>query len=101
MIKTLQIGLSWLPESMGGLQRVYYELVQRLPYVSVDTVGLVVGSKEVARDSNGRVRALSSSGAALSATRPKASTSRPGMRRSSPIADTATFARPWTTRLLP
>lgn len=62
---TLQIGTGWLPEDMGGLQRVYYELMHALPQTGVSVSGLVVGSEQVRQTSGGRVRAPAVQSAAL------------------------------------
>lgn len=51
-IKSLQIGVGWLPEEKGnGLDRVFYALTQNLPDAGVEVRGLVVGSENVAVDS--------------------------------------------------
>ncbi len=54
-LRTLQVGLEWFPERIGGLNRVYYELVRHLPGAGVDVHGLVAGTDDVARDSDGLV----------------------------------------------
>lgn len=59
-MKTLQIGLNWFPEQPGGLDRVYYDYVRYLPQVGVEIRGLVAGSANVARDSNGQVQSFAS-----------------------------------------
>lgn len=65
-IRTLQLGMSWFPEQEGnGLDRVYYALVGHLPDVGVEVSGLVVGSKRVAADTEGRVQAFASERAPL------------------------------------
>jgi glycosyltransferase involved in cell wall biosynthesis len=55
-MKTLQIGMGWLPENSGGLDRVYYGCVHNLPLAGVGVRGLVVGSDRVAQDSQGQVQ---------------------------------------------
>ena len=60
-IKTLQIGVGWLPEEKGnGLDRVFYALTRYLPGAGVDVSGYVVGSERVAEDSGRSVRAFAS-----------------------------------------
>ncbi len=55
-IKSLQIGVGWLPEEKGnGLDRVFYALTRNLPEAGVDVRGLVVGSSNVASDSENTV----------------------------------------------
>lgn len=55
-IRTLQVGMGWLPEQTGGLNRVYYDCIKHLPQSGVDVQGLVVGSEAVAQSSQGLVR---------------------------------------------
>lgn len=57
-LTTIQVGLSWQSERPSGLNRVYSELVRRLPEEGVGVHGLVVGTPEVARDSRGLVEAF-------------------------------------------
>jgi glycosyltransferase involved in cell wall biosynthesis len=57
-LRTLQIGMEWLPENPGGLNRFYYELIRRLPGEGVRVRGLVAGSPAVERSSGGHVRAV-------------------------------------------
>lgn len=65
-ISTLQLGMGWLPEQPGnGLDRVYHALAQHLPDAGVSVRGLVVGSEEVARSSDGTIRAFASDDASL------------------------------------
>jgi len=54
-LRTLQLGMEWFPERPGGLNRVYYELIKHLPDAGVGVRGLVAGTANVARDSEGRV----------------------------------------------
>ncbi|MDQ8165263.1 MAG: glycosyltransferase family 4 protein [Gemmatimonadota bacterium] len=54
-LPTLQLGMEWFPERPGGLNRVYYELIKHLPDAGVGVRGLVAGTANVARDSEGRV----------------------------------------------
>ena len=62
-LQTLQIGMGWFGEAAGGLNRVYRELVRELSRSGVELHGLVAGSADVARDSDGRVHAFAPSGA--------------------------------------
>ena len=58
-IRSLQIGMSWLPEQAGnGLDRMYHGLIQHLPDVGVSVRGVVAGSDRVASDSDHRIRAF-------------------------------------------
>lgn len=57
-MKTLQIGLEWFPEQGGGLDRYYYDCTHYLPQIGVDFQGLVAGSNNVIKDSQGKVRAF-------------------------------------------
>lgn len=60
-IKSLQIGIGWLPEEKGnGLDRVFYALTRNLPDTGVDVRGLVVGSSNVANSSQNRVHSFAS-----------------------------------------
>ncbi|NNE35130.1 MAG: glycosyltransferase, partial [Rhodothermales bacterium] len=60
VIRTLQIGKSWLPEQSGsGLDRMFYGLVRSLPEAGVSVRGLVAGTPKVANDSDGAVAAFS------------------------------------------
>jgi glycosyltransferase involved in cell wall biosynthesis len=60
-IAALQLGLHWFPEAPGGLDRFYYELVNELPAVGVESRGWVVGSSMAANETGGKVRAFASS----------------------------------------
>ncbi|WP_376870732.1 glycosyltransferase family 4 protein [Albirhodobacter sp. R86504] len=53
-MKTLQIGLEWMPERAGGLPRYYYESWQA-SHGLYDFRGLVIGSDKVAKTSDGEV----------------------------------------------
>jgi glycosyltransferase involved in cell wall biosynthesis len=53
---TLQLGMGWLTEDFGGLNRVYYEAIQHLPSVGVGVRGLVAGTDRVAQESQGVVQ---------------------------------------------
>ena len=57
-LRTLQIGMGWFPEQAGGLNRAYYHLMQSLPQVGVEVRGLVTGSADVAKDTEGFVTAF-------------------------------------------
>ena len=60
-IRTLQVGMNWFPEQPGnGLDRVFHALAEHLPGAGVDVCGLVVGSEEVKRSTDGRVEAFAS-----------------------------------------
>lgn len=58
VIRTLQLGMGWLPEQPGnGLDRVYHSLMQHFSDAGVEATGLVTGSPSVPEDSGGAVRA--------------------------------------------
>ena len=57
-LRTLQLGMGWFGETAGGLNRVYRELVNALARSGADVHGLVAGSPDVARDSDGLVHAF-------------------------------------------
>ena len=58
-IKSLQIGVGWLPEEKGnGLDRVFYALTRNLPDAGVNVRGLVVGSSNVIQDSENKVQSF-------------------------------------------
>jgi glycosyltransferase involved in cell wall biosynthesis len=64
--RTLQLGMSWLPEQAGnGLDRMYYGLARHLPAAGVEVRGLVAGSGQVARSSDRRVAAFAPADAPL------------------------------------
>jgi glycogen(starch) synthase len=66
-LRTLQLGMEWFGERAGGLNRVYGQLVRELarPGSWVEVHGLVAGSADVARDSDGLVHAFAPSDAPL------------------------------------
>jgi hypothetical protein len=49
--------MEWFPERPGGLDRVYYNCTQYLPKVGVEVKGLVAGSPQVAKDTQGQIKA--------------------------------------------
>lgn len=57
-MKVLQIGLEWFPEQGGGLDRYFYDCINRLPDIGLEVTGLVAGSDRVISDSQGRVTAF-------------------------------------------
>jgi glycosyltransferase involved in cell wall biosynthesis len=57
-MRTLQIGDDWVTEKLGGLGRVYYELLRSLPATGTAVQGLVVGSEDVTRSTQGQVVAF-------------------------------------------
>ena len=64
-LQTLQIGMGWFGETAGGLNRVYRQLVHELARSGTEVHGLVAGSPDVARDSDGRVHAFAPASAPL------------------------------------
>lgn len=64
-LHTLQIGMGWLPEQAGGLNRVYYNLIRSLPQAGIGVRGLVAGSPELVEQTRGSVEAFASSAAPL------------------------------------
>lgn len=57
--RTLQLGSAWLPEHTGGLERYYHDLMMNMPSQEISCRGLVVGSNEIEKNTNGQVRAFS------------------------------------------
>lgn len=57
-MKTLQIGMHWFQEDAGGLNRVYYDLLENLPAAGVEVKGLVAGRSSVIQESNGVVESF-------------------------------------------
>ena len=55
-LKVAQLGMGWLPEQAGGLNRMYQGLVQHLPESGIDVRGLVCGSRNVATSTDGVVK---------------------------------------------
>ena len=78
-LRSLQIGMGWFPECPGGLNRVFEHLVRELAAQGTLVTGLVTGSSDAARATNGRVRAF-------------APTRAPMARR---LAAVRTAAAPW------
>jgi glycosyltransferase involved in cell wall biosynthesis len=64
-LQTLQLGMRWFGENAGGLNRVYVHLVDELSRSGVELHGLVAGSADVVRASEGRVHAFASASAPL------------------------------------
>jgi glycogen synthase len=62
---TLQIGMGWFPDEVGGLDRFYYDLVRHLPRTGVQVRGVVAGMPSVAHKSDGRVRSFAPTSAPL------------------------------------
>ena len=56
MLNTLQIGMGWFPEQAGGLNRFYYDCTRHLPAAGVKMRGLVTGSNQVFRESQGQIQ---------------------------------------------
>jgi asparagine synthase (glutamine-hydrolysing) len=54
-LRTVQVGMEWFDEQPGGLNRMYFELVQRLPAAGVEVRGVVAGGAQVQQESSGRV----------------------------------------------
>lgn len=52
-LRTLQVGMGWQGEQAGGLNRLFAELLRRLPDAGVDARGLVAGSAQVGSASGG------------------------------------------------
>jgi glycosyltransferase involved in cell wall biosynthesis len=64
-VTSIQMGMGWQAEQAGGLNRLFSELVQRLPAQGVGVRGLVVGSPDVERESQGMVRAFAPASAPI------------------------------------
>jgi glycosyltransferase involved in cell wall biosynthesis len=57
-LATIQVGLSWQKARPSGLNRVFAELVRRLPGEGVAVQGIVAGTPDVERESMGLVHAF-------------------------------------------
>lgn len=57
--------MGWFPEQAGGLDRVFFHLVQHLPAAGVGVKGMVVGSAQVGPTSGRQVEAFAPADAAL------------------------------------
>lgn len=57
-LTTIQVGLSWQLARPSGLNRVFAELVRRLPAEGIAVHGIVAGSPDVAHDSLGLVESF-------------------------------------------
>ena len=57
-MKTLQLGMHWLAEDAGGLNRYYYDLLKCFPNVGVQVKGLVAGRPTVLEESDGMVESF-------------------------------------------
>ncbi len=64
-LHTLQLGMGWFPEQAGGLNRVYFNLTRSLPQVGVAVRGLVVGSPDIAAQTEGRIEGFAPASASL------------------------------------
>lgn len=60
-ISTLQLGMGWFPEQPGGLNRYYRDLITQIRRTGVEVVGVVAGSPDIYRDSEGIVTPFSPS----------------------------------------
>lgn len=57
-LTTIQVGLSWQRARPSGLNRVYAELIRRLPSEGIGVHGLVAGGDEVEHDTLGLVHSF-------------------------------------------
>jgi len=64
-VTSIQVGMGWQPEEAGGLNRLFHELMLRLPHEGVAVHGLVAGGSQVERESNGAVRAFAPAAAPI------------------------------------
>jgi len=64
-LRSLQIGMGWFPEHPGGLNRVFEHLVRELAAQGALVTGLVTGTPDVARATNGRIRAFAATNAPM------------------------------------
>lgn len=66
ILRSLQIGMGWFPESGGnGLDRMYYGLARSLPGAGVDVRGFVTGDDSVSAESENPVQAFERADASL------------------------------------
>ena len=54
-LHTRHIGLGWFPETAGGLNRYFFELLRALPAAGVGVHGFVIGTEDTLRSSGGSV----------------------------------------------
>lgn len=64
-LSTLQLGMGWLPEESGGLNRMYFNCIRHLPQAGVSVRGIVAGSSQVAQASQGIVQGFAPAGCTL------------------------------------
>ena len=66
-LEMLQVGMEWLSEHPGGLNRVYAHLLREFASQDMELLGLVAGSPNVTRVSNGLANAFAPLDASLAA----------------------------------
>jgi glycosyltransferase involved in cell wall biosynthesis len=66
-LSVFQIGAGWFPEFSGGGENVYYHLARYLPAAGVSVRGIVLGSAEVERQSEGSICSFAPRSASLRA----------------------------------
>jgi glycosyltransferase involved in cell wall biosynthesis len=64
-LRTLQIGTGWLPEQTGGIERIFHGCAVHLPQVGVEVRGLVIGSPQVEKNTQGQIVSFAPSSASL------------------------------------
>ncbi len=62
-LRTLQTGIRWPGPGSGGLDRVFFDLLNALPDCGVEVRGLVAGPADVAAATDGRIRAFAAADA--------------------------------------
>lgn len=65
LLRTFQVGMGWLPERAGGLNRVFFNLVNSLPEVGVHVDGLVDGHGRAEQETQGAIQSVGSDEEAL------------------------------------
>lgn len=64
-VRTLQTGIRWFGAGSGGLDRVFFDLVNTLPDCGIEVRGLVVEPADVGVATRGRICAFAPEGATL------------------------------------
>jgi glycosyltransferase involved in cell wall biosynthesis len=62
-LRVLELGMNWFDSGSGGLDRVFFDLVQALPGVGIGVTALVLGPSDIAVASGGRVLSFGRPGA--------------------------------------
>ena len=64
-LRALALGVNWFQSGSGGLDRVFFDLIEALPGAGIEANGLVLGPHDVSARTQGRVHAFGRHGATL------------------------------------